>query len=110
MAMTREEIAQIFPEMLAHFNPAKAQGIDARIQFELGGDNGGSYWVSVVDGVAKSGEGKIDEPDMTIKAQADDYAAMAQGELNPMQAFMSGRVKVQGEMALAMRFMNMFNG
>ena len=45
---------------------------------------------------------------MTIKGTADDYAAMAQGSLNPMQAFMSGRIKIQGDMALAMKFMSLF--
>ena len=52
MMMTREEIAQIFPEMVAHFNPAKAQGVEARIQFELSGENGGSFWVRIDDGAA----------------------------------------------------------
>ena len=109
MSMTRDEIAQIFPEMVAHFNPQKAQGIEARVQFDLSGDNGGTYWLSINQGAATSGEGRIERPQMIVKAQADDYAAMANGDLNPMQAFMSGRVKIQGDMGLAMRFMSMFN-
>ncbi len=109
MTMTRDEIAGIFPELVAHFNPQKAQGVEARIQFELSGDNGGSWWLNINQGEVTTGEGRIDSPQMTIKAKADDYAAMAQGSLNPMQAFMSGRVKVQGDMGMAMRFMTMFN-
>lgn len=109
MTMTRDEIAGIFPEMVAHFIPEKAQGVEARIQFELSGENGGSYWLNINQGAATTGEGKIESPQMTVKAQADDYASMAQGNLNPMQAFMSGRVKIQGDMGMAMRFMTMFN-
>ncbi len=109
MSMTRDEIAQIFPEMVAHFNPQKAQGVEARIQFELSGENGGSFWLNINQGAATTGEGQIEKPQMTVKANADDYASMAQGALNPMQAFMSGRVKVQGDMGMAMRFMTMFS-
>lgn len=109
MTLTRDEIAQIFPEMVAHFNPEKAQGVEARIQFELSGDNGGSYWLSITQGTATAGTGQVERPQMIVKAKADDYAAMANGDLNPMQAFMSGRVKVQGDMGMAMRFMSMFS-
>lgn len=109
MAMSREDIARIFPEMVNHFNPDKADGIDATVQFDLSGDNGGQYWLKIADKNATVGEGTVENPKMTIKGTADDYAAMVTGDLNPMQAFMSGRIKVQGDMALAMKFMTLFN-
>ena len=108
MALSREEIAGIFPEMVAHFLPEKAEGIDATVQFDLSGDNGGQYWLKIANKSATAGEGSVENPKMTIKGTADDYAAMAQGTLNPMQAFMSGRIKIQGDMALAMKFMSLF--
>ena len=109
MSMSREEIARIFPEMVAQFKPEKAEGVNAAIQFDLAGDNGGLYWLRIADQTATTGEGKVEDPKMTIKGDADDYVAMAQGELNPMQAFMSGRIKIQGDMGLAMKFINMFD-
>lgn len=109
MTMSREDIARIFPEMVAHFDPSKAAGVDATVQFDLSGENGGQYWLKIANQTATVGEGAVENPRMTIKGAADDYAAMAQGTLNPMQAFMSGRIKVQGDMALAMKFMSMFN-
>jgi putative sterol carrier protein len=108
MALSREEVARIFPEMVAHFIPDKAESIDAAVQFDLSGDNGGQYWLRIANKTATVGEGKVESPKMTIKGSADDYVAMAQGTLNPMQAFMSGRIKVQGDMALAMKFMSLF--
>jgi putative sterol carrier protein len=109
MSMSREDIARIFPEMVNHFNPDKADGIDAVVQFDLSGDNGGQYWLKIANKTATVGEGVAENPKMTIKGAADDYAAMATGALNPMQAFMSGRIKIQGDMGLAMKFMSLFN-
>ena len=40
-----EEIASIFPQMAENFIPEKAEGVDATIQFELSGDNGGNFWL-----------------------------------------------------------------
>jgi putative sterol carrier protein len=108
MSMSREQIARIFPEMVEHFEPSKAAGIDAVVQFDLSGENGGQYWLKIANQQATVGEGAVENPKMTIKGSADDYAAMASGTLNPMQAFMSGRIKIQGDMGLAMKFMSLF--
>ncbi len=105
---TNAEVAQIFPTMVQRFVPEKALGVNAVIQFDLSGANGGLYWVRVVDGRCEAGQGQAENPKMTLKASADDYYAVATGALNPMQAFMSGKIKVQGDMGLAMKLQTMF--
>jgi putative sterol carrier protein len=100
---TQQEVAQIFTNIADNFDPSRLDGINATIQFDLSGDNGGLYWVKMADGGAESGEGAIDTPSMTLKAAADDWANMVNGDLNPMQAFMTGKIKIQGDMALAMK-------
>ncbi|MGR3662401.1 MAG: SCP2 sterol-binding domain-containing protein [Paracoccaceae bacterium] len=69
------------------------------------------------DGLAKfviEGEGAIvvdsngarasdDETDVTLTADAETFAAMMSGELNPTNAFMSGKLSVDGDMGLAMQ-------
>lgn len=105
---TSQEIANIFPTMVERFDPTKAEGVNAVIQFDFNGDNGGLYWVKINDGKAESGEGQADDPTMTMKAAADDFYAIVNGEMNPMQAFMSGKLKVQGDMGLAMKMQGMF--
>ena len=45
---------------------------------------------------------------MTLRAAADDWASVVNGQLNPMQAFMSGKLKIQGDMALALKLQPMF--
>ena len=108
MSKSRDEIAKIFPAMVEHFIPEKATGVNATIQFDLSGDNGGVYWLRIADGSAETGDGAVENPKMTVRAAADDCFEMVIGELNPLQAFMSGRVKVKGDMLLAMKLMTMF--
>lgn len=108
MGLSREEVAKMFPAMAERFKPEKAEGVNAAIQFDLSGDNGGKYWLKIADGKAVSGEGDVDSPRMTIRTSADDYVALTSGELDPMQGFMKGKIKVQGDMGLAMKLMSLF--
>lgn len=103
---TQEEINGIFPAMVDNFIPEKASGVNATIQFELSGDNGGVYWVKIEEGSVTHGDGEA-EADMTVKAAADDFHGIASGETNPMQAFMMGKIKLD-DMGLGMKMIAMF--
>ncbi len=106
---TSEEVAGIFTTMVQRFDPSKAAGLNATIQFDLSGDNGGSYWLKIEDGKAESGSGQSENPRLTLKAKADDFVSMLSGALNPMQAFMQGKVKIVGDTGLAMKLMPLIN-
>lgn len=79
-------------------------GVDLSIQFvvtDTGGDDI-SYYLNVGDGSAAMSSGEFDGPDVTV---TNDYAtsvAISKGELNTQMAFMSGKLKVQGNMAKLM--------
>lgn len=105
---TTQEIAEIFPAMATRLIPAKADGVSAVIQFNLSGDNGGLYWLRIIDGTCESGEGQAENPKMTLKASADDWYAVSTGKMNAMQAFMSGKLKIEGDMGIAMKMQTMF--
>ncbi|MEW6581006.1 MAG: SCP2 sterol-binding domain-containing protein [Chloroflexota bacterium] len=101
-------IQEIFEHIDEGFNPAKAEGVDAVFQFNLTGDNGGQYWVRVANQQAEVHEGTHDAPTMTITATAENYIALVNGDLNAMMAFMQGKVKVKGDMGLALKLQAMF--
>ncbi len=105
---TADEVSGIFLAMVERFLPEKATGVDAIILFDLSGDNGGQFWIKVADGSAETGVGEVGNPAMTLKASADDWFAVASGQMNPMQAFMTGKVKILGDMGLAMKMQTMF--
>ena len=104
-----QEVAEIFVKMAGErFIPAKAEGIDAVIQFNLSGDNGGQWWLKISGGTCESGIGQAENPRMTLKAAADDWFAVSTGKMNAMQAFMSGKIKIEGDMGMAMKLQTMF--
>jgi putative sterol carrier protein len=101
-------IQEIFDNIDQGFRPEKAEGVNAVFQFVLTGDNGGKYWVKVANKQAEVHEGEHESPTMTITSVANDYIALVNGDLNAMQAFMQGKVKVKGDMGLALRLQAMF--
>lgn len=103
-----EDVQNLFPTMVDHFIPEKAGDMTATILFDLSGDNGGFFWIKIADGAATTGAGETPDPAMTVKASADDWFAVATGQMNPMQAFMTGKLKILGDMGLAMKMQTMF--
>ncbi len=103
-----EDVRSLFPAMVDRFIPEKAGDLNATILFDLSGDNGGLFWIKIADGAASSGPGEAPEPAMTVKASADDWFAVATGQMNPMQAFMTGKLKILGDMGLAMKMQTIF--
>lgn len=103
-----EKLEDAIALMESRFNPEAAAGVDAIFQFDISGENGGQYWLEVKDKQVDVHEGKHDSPSITIKATAENYLKMLNGDLPPMSAFMQGKVKVDGNMGLAMKLQSMF--
>ena len=71
-------------------------GFDRSVKFDLGDDG-----VIVIDGQKVSTE---DGPaDCTITISRDDFEALTAGDLNPTMAYMQGKLKVAGDMTIAMQ-------
>ena len=47
------------------------------------------------------------ESDCTINVSKEDLAAVAAGDLNPMMAVMSGKIKIDGDMGVAMKLQSL---
>ncbi len=105
---TTEEVKAIFNAMPANLNPDAAKGMNSVIQFNLSGDGGGAYHVIIKDGAASVQEGTHASPNMTMTMAAQDYVDMISGKLNGQMAFMSGKLKIAGDMGLAMKMQSLF--
>jgi putative sterol carrier protein len=82
-------------------NKEAAQGIGAVYKFVLAGDGGGTWVMNLKDapGVTE-GDG---DAQCTIKMAASDYVDMVEGKANGQQLFFSGKLKIEGDMGLAMK-------
>lgn len=90
-------------------DPSKAAGLTATYQFNLSGDGGGDYYVVFTNGAGKVNEGTASNPDIAIFMDAADFKDLVEGKLDGIGAFMSGKLKVQGDLSLAMRLQTLLN-
>ncbi len=101
-------VKEYFDTLPNRFVPSAAKGVRAIFQFELAGDGGGTYHVTVDDGAMTVAEGPTPSPSATLKMSAENYVKMANGELNGAMAFMKGQLKVTGNVMLAQKMQAIF--
>ena len=100
--------ADIFARTAENLIPEKAGDMNAAVTFDLSGDEGGQWTVKIANGTCTVEDGVADEADATISMTGSDYVDMMTGKLNPMMAFMGGKVKVSGDLNTVMKFQTMF--
>lgn len=84
-------------------NPAATEGANGVYQFNLKGDDGGTYQIIIDDQGARTVEGTEKEADCILEMEAEDYRQLIAGALNATEAFMSGRLAIQGDLGAAMK-------
>jgi len=102
------EVQEVFEAMPDAFLPEKAGSARALIQFNLTGEEGGKWVVDVADGKCQVREEAIPQPDVTVTMAANDYVALTKGKLDPIPAFMGGKIKVTGNVGLMMQLLQWF--
>lgn len=99
---------EIFAQMPAYFQPEAAGNDQARLQFDLSGEGGGTWSLEVADGQCLVHEGTVDNPDLTLRMTVSDFLAMIRGELDSMKAVMSGKIGFKGNITLGMKLLKWF--
>lgn len=79
---------------------------DLTLQFEISGAHDGdtSYYLSAHNGSAELALGTADDPDVTVGQTYETAVAVAKGDLNVQTAFMTGKLKVSGNLAKLMMY------
>lgn len=99
---------QLIDQLIANFPPEKAAGLEAEIQLNLSGEGGGKWIIKISGGKVAAAEGQASSPRLTITASLADINAIAEGKLDGMAAFMQGKIKLDGDVGLAMRMVGLF--
>jgi putative sterol carrier protein len=97
--MTIGEVMNLMPKA---FLPDKAEGVEAVIQYHLTGAEAGDWVVTIGDGKCVVEQGTTDEATMTLRADSQDYKDIILGKLDPMMAFMQQKVKLTGNLNMAL--------
>lgn len=102
-------VSELMEKMPSAFIPEKAQGVDAVVHFKFTGAEAGEWNATIKDGKVDVAQGTPrKQPNMTLTADSSDYVKIFTGELDGMQAFMQGKIKLAGDLNLAMKLMQMF--
>ncbi|MDY6831412.1 MAG: SDR family NAD(P)-dependent oxidoreductase [Thermodesulfobacteriota bacterium] len=87
----------VFDMMPGAFKPEAAAGVNAVFQYCISGPAGGDWNVTVKDGKCQVEKGTAKKPTCTIKMADDNFVRMVTGKLNPMKAYSSGDLKIEGD-------------
>ncbi len=87
----------------------KLATINATYQFNLSGDDGGEWVIKLTEEEQKVTVGAIDDAQCVISMTDADFMSMIGGSLNPQMAFMTGKLRVKGDMALALKLQAVLN-
>jgi putative sterol carrier protein len=89
-----------------------AAGKDLKVQFHVTdvADIGElDYFMSIDGGQTQIAKGELDAPDVTVTSDYETSAGIARGEINTQMAFMTGKIKVAGNLATLMMHQNIIS-
>jgi putative sterol carrier protein len=101
VASTRE----FFEGLESRVDPSRTEGMNNSYVFDI--DGAGTWTVRVADGAVKVSEG-AEEADATITTSEETFEKIAAGDLNPTTAYMTGKLKLKGNMGAAMKLQKLF--
>lgn len=103
MSITPKEIFEEKIPSQISADPGRAQKINAIYQFNVSGDEGGTWTLDFTKDSDWVSEGASDDAQCTVNVKDSDFIDLFTGKLSGPQAFMMGKLKIAGDMGLAMK-------
>ncbi len=100
-----DPVRDFFEGLPARVDGAKTAGMNNSYVFDIEG--AGTWTVRVADGGVTVDEGDTGG-DCTISTSAETFVKVIRGEQNPTAAYMSGKLKIKGDMGAAMKLQKLF--
>ena len=98
-------VKEFFDNLESRADPGKLAGLDTTYLFDIEGS--GTWLVEIHDGHLHVSEGEGDA-DCTILTSAETFERIVAGEQNPTTAYMTGKIKIKGDMGAALKLQNLF--
>ena len=97
---------EFFDGLPARVSPERIAGMNNTYVFEIEG--AGTWTVALADGSLRVNEGAAAGADCTISATEENFQKIIAGEQNPTTAYMTGKLKIKGDMGAAMKLQKLF--
>lgn len=104
--MKTKEIIEVEIAKKLKSNPEKATAVNAIVELVITGDDGGTWSIDCTKAGGEVLKGSTDKAKLTVTMLDSDFLELYKGNLNPQKAFFSGKVKVKGDMGLALKLGN----
>ncbi len=101
-------VAETFEMMPTLFHPEAAKNVNKTIQWNITGEQAGTWAIKIANQTCELIPGGVEKADLTMSLKDTDWLAVAEGKLDPMQAFLRGKVKASGDVMFAMRVSALF--
>jgi putative sterol carrier protein len=102
-------IEEVFNSIQVEFRPQKAKGERAIFQLNLSGADNGIYWIKVEEESCLGGKGEAPtNPDVILSIDAEDWLKIINAEINPVTAYLQGKLNVRGNRKLALKLQGWF--
>ena len=99
-------VQEFFETLPSRADPSKTTGMNNSYCFDIEG--AGQWTVKVTDGNVSVQDGLEDAADCTISASQEIFEKIIAGEQNPPSAYMTGKLKIKGDMGAAMKLQKLF--
>ncbi|MBG9789471.1 SCP2 sterol-binding domain-containing protein [Brevibacillus laterosporus] len=89
-------------------NPSAIEGWLAVYQFDVSGERGGAFQVKFCNNHVQVTEGKPNQAQCTLQLSDTNFTKLLQKQLNPATAFILGKIKIKGDISLALQLQSLF--
>jgi len=101
-------IDETFETMKRLFNPAAAAGFNETIEWNITGEQAGKWTLKIADQTCQLIKGGVEKADLIMTMSDQTWLALAQGKLDPVDAFRVDKIKLSGDRRIAMHIQRLF--
>ena len=101
-----QSVSEFFDGLPSRVDESKTAGMNNTYRFDV--DGAGSWTVDVQNGKVSVAQDGDAEPDCTISTSEEIFQKLIDGEQNPTTAYMTGKLKIHGDMGAAMKLQKLF--